>query len=136
MLQVSFINQAPATARIPRAVIYRTIKKANRFYRGRLQAKQASLVFVSRANMRKLNKNYRRQDKATNVLSFGGQTRGELGDIIICPSLARREAAADGKSLAAQINYLFIHGLLHLLGFDHHNDQAEKLMRQAEAELM
>lgn len=136
MLQVSFINQASAAGRIPRAVIYGALTKAARYYRPRLQAQRLSVVFVSGESSKKLNCRYRRKNKPTNVLSFASQVSGELGDIIICPSIAKREALTAGKSFSAQINYLFIHGLLHLLGFDHNNDKAAKLMKQAETKLM
>lgn len=135
MSPISFINQVPATARIPRAVIYKTFKKAARHHGARLLDKHLSLVFMAEGDIKKLNTDYRHKGKATNVLSFASSVKGELGDIIICPAIARAEATERGEPLAGWVNYLFIHGLLHLLGYDHNNNQAEKLMLKAEAKL-
>ncbi len=78
-----------------------------------------SLSFVSKSEMKKLNKKYRRMDKPTDVLSFNMNEGRMLGDIMICPSEARKNAKEYGSSFSAEIERLFAHGLLHLLGFDH-----------------
>ncbi len=135
MLKITFINQAATTARIPRAVICRTLKKAERLYKPQLAGRRLALVFMPNLGVKKLNYHYRGKNKPTNVLSFTTAGEGELGDIIICPAIARAEAAALGQSFGARVNYLFIHGLLHLLGFDHQTRPAEKLMAKAEAKL-
>ena len=135
MVKITFINQVAITARIPRAVICRTLKKAERLYPSRLTGQRLSLVFMAAADVKKLNSRYRGKNKPTNVLSFATTGPGELGDIIICPAMARGEAIARGESFLARVNYLFTHGLLHLLGFDHNNNTAEKQMLAAEAKL-
>ena len=73
---------------------------------------------------RELNRRWREKDAATNVLSFAGSDAGELvGDIVICAPIVEREASRDGKTSKAHWAHLFVHGLLHLLGYDH--DTAE-----------
>lgn len=134
-MKIIFINQAATTARIPRAVICATLKKAERLYKPQLAGKRLALIFMDRVDVKKLNYRYRGKNKPTNVLSFTTAGEGELGDIIICPAIARAEAAGCGESFASRVNYLFIHGLLHLLGFDHNNNKAEKSMLKAEAKL-
>ncbi|MEK7125343.1 MAG: rRNA maturation RNase YbeY [Patescibacteria group bacterium] len=135
MVKITFINQAVATARIPRAVICKTLAKAQTQHRARLGSRRVSVVFMAPAGAQKLNARYRGKNKPTNVLSFAASGAGELGDIIICPAIARSEAKERGETFAAWVNYLFIHGLLHLLGFDHNNNKAAKQMLAAEAKL-
>ena len=74
--------------------------------------------------MQELNRRWRGQDKPTNVLSFPaaedeGFERLLLGDIAIAYETMAREAEAEGKSLKAHFSHLTVHGLLHLLGYDH-----------------
>jgi len=101
-------------------------------------------MFVNDMKMRDLNFTYRGIDKTTDVLSFPqnfsfykGLQGGVLGDIIINPHKAGRQAKENGVSLQREISWLLIHGLLHLLGFDHEKNryQAEK-MRKIENELL
>lgn len=84
--------------------------------------------FVSEDEMRVLNKAHRRVNRPTDVLSFSAETlpsgvaRGEdvsLGDIVICPSYADREAARRGIEPREEYGRLFVHGCLHLAGYDH-----------------
>lgn len=82
------------------------------------------LTFVGRRAIRSLNQKYRHKDRPTDVLSFPLKERGPdgkfyLGDIIICPEVARKQAIKQGHSLLREIEILTIHGFLHLLGFEH-----------------
>jgi probable rRNA maturation factor len=101
-----------------------------------------TIALVSDAAMRRLNRIYRRKDYATDVLSFPhaearrrGGTRSApiLGDIAIATGVARRQARAQGHPLTTELRVLALHGLLHLLGYDHEKDQGE--MRRAEDRL-
>lgn len=74
--------------------------------------------------LRRLNRSYRGKDAATDVLAFeGGRGSGVLGDIVISINAAERNAAGEGHSLAEELEVLVLHGWLHLLGYDHENDQ-------------
>lgn len=78
---------------------------------------EVSLVFIGETRARALNRSTRGKSYAPNVLSFSlSPTQGE---IYICPLVAKREAKAHGFSVNGYIAYLFIHGLLHLKGYDH-----------------
>ena len=80
-----------------------------------------TLRFVDEAEGRALNRKYRERDRATNVLSFVYDDELGMygGDIVLCAPVLRREAAAQGKPLAAHCAHLVVHGMLHLQGADH-----------------
>jgi probable rRNA maturation factor len=71
--------------------------------------------------MRRLNRQYRGKNKTTDVLTFPG----ERPDIVISLEQARRQALAEGHSLATEVRYLILHGVLHALGYDHETDGGE-----------
>lgn len=72
--------------------------------------------------VRTLNHRFRGVNAATDVLSFPAGEQGQLGDIVIAAGVARRQAAAAGHSLQTELRVLALHGLLHLLGYDHEID--------------
>jgi probable rRNA maturation factor len=83
-----------------------------------------SVRIVGKARSRSLNAHYRHKDKPTNVLSFGGagsapDGRYFLGELVICAPVVAQEALAQGKTLQAHWAHMTVHGVLHLLGFDH-----------------
>ena len=91
-----------------------------------------TLRIVGAAEARRLNRTYRGQDHATNVLSFRyGTTRG---DLVLCHPVLSREARAQGKTLAAHYAHLVVHGMLHLRGFGHaRRREAERMERRERA---
>ena len=106
--------------------------------------KEISLSFVDDENIKKLNKQYLGKDKATNVLSFSLQ-EGEygdinpqiLGDIIVSVETAQSDALYGKLTIAQEIDFLIIHGILHLLGYNHENTTKKESnkMQQKEKEL-
>jgi probable rRNA maturation factor len=96
------------------------------------EAAVLTIRLVDREESRALNSRYRGKDEPTNVLSFPADLPDEislplLGDIVMCAPLVAEQAAAQGKAVDAHWAHLTIHGVLHLLGFDH------QLQEQAEA---
>ena len=85
-------------------------------------AGRATVRYVADAEARRLNREFRGKDYATNVLSFPYGGDAGLGDIVICAGVVAREARARGKPVAAHHAHLLIHGLLHLQGYDHEKD--------------
>jgi probable rRNA maturation factor len=99
---------------------------------------ELSIVLVSDAQIRKLNKLYRNKDKPTDVLSFpiGEKVEGWLilGDIVISVDTAKRQAQELGYSLEEELKRLLVHGLVHLLGYDHElGGEEEKKFFELEA---
>jgi probable rRNA maturation factor len=104
-----------------------------------------NVAVVNDRRMRALNRRFRRKDYATDVLSFpaadsdratrriGRQHGGFLGDIVIARGVAAEQARAAGHSTSVEYRLLALHGLLHLLGYDHERDNGQ--MARAEARL-
>ncbi len=92
---------------------------------------------------RSLNRRWRGKDKATNVLSFPSGSTLEciedavpLGDIVICAPVIRRETADQSKTLAAHWAHMVVHGILHLLGFDHESGRDAAVMEKLERQVL
>lgn len=102
------------------------------------------MLFTGERAMRTLNRAYRGKDASTDVLSFSfregafGHVRPELlGDIVICVPVAVRQARESGETLDGVIDRLLVHGLLHILGYDHEQGSARAAaMRRKESELL
>jgi rRNA maturation RNase YbeY len=105
---------------------------------------ELSVLFVGDRAMRTLNRRYRGKDKTTDVLSFSlregafSQVQPEiLGDIVIAVPTAARQAAEAGHTLGREIDVLLVHGLLHLLGYNHElSDDEERRMKRRELQLL
>ncbi|MBL0143650.1 MAG: rRNA maturation RNase YbeY [Betaproteobacteria bacterium] len=94
-----------------------------------------TLRYVAQAEGRRLNREFRGKDYATNVLTFifDDSPAGILeGDIVICSPVVAREAREQKKAVAAHHAHLLVHGLLHLQGFDHESDEDAARMEQRE----
>jgi len=92
-----------------------------------------TIAIVPDGRVQQLNRRYRRTDTATDVLSFPSDERGYLGDVVIAAGMARRQAQQAGHSLQRELRVLALHGLLHLLGYDHERDAGR--MARVEARL-
>ncbi len=92
-----------------------------------------TVAIVSDEEVCRLNRRYRRKNKATDVLSFSSGVSGELGDVVIAAGVARRQAREAGHAIYVEHRILALHGLLHLLGYDHDGDDGR--MARLEARL-
>ena len=110
---------------------------------------EISLSFVDEEKIRQLNKDFRSIDRVTDVLSFPiedffNEDRENileksylmLGDVVICLDVARKQADDLGHSFEREVMYLTCHSILHLLGYDHIEDDDKKIMRAKEKEVM
>lgn len=102
---------------------------------------EVTIRLVDEAESRELNHTYRAKDKPTNVLSFPfeappGIELPLLGDLIICRQVVEAEAADQEKTLEAHWAHMVIHGSLHLLGYDHIEDDEAEEMESLETEIM
>ncbi|MEN4788015.1 rRNA maturation RNase YbeY [Pantoea agglomerans] len=102
---------------------------------------EVTVRLVDEAESHELNLTYRGKDKPTNVLSFPfeappGIELPLLGDLIICRQVVEQEAAEQGKSVEAHWAHMVVHGTLHLLGYDHIEDDEADEMEGLETEIM
>lgn len=88
------------------------------------RAESLGVRFVGDREMRRVNRQFRAKDQATDVLSFPGED-GHLGDILVSVPTARRQAAAAGRGMDRELKTLLLHGVLHCLGYDHETDEGE-----------
>jgi probable rRNA maturation factor len=90
---------------------------------------EISIAIVGPSEIRKLNRRYRKKDRPTDVLSFG-KVRDEMPEIIICPD----EVEKNGENFKKEMAEVVIHGVLHLLGYDHEKkkENAEKMFKKQE----
>jgi len=98
---------------------------------------EVSVLLTDDSQVQELNRDYRQQDKPTNVLSFAALDEDSplppdgpilLGDVIVAFQTTEREAVEEGKSFADHFSHLVVHGVLHLLGYDHlEDDEAEEM---------
>ena len=113
---------------------------------GRIREADLAIRLVGQAEGRALNRHYRGKDRATNVLSFPadldgiqlpeGVTLPLLGDIVLCAPVVAKEAAEQRKPLGAHYAHLTVHGVLHLLGWDHQDEREAQAMEQLEREIL
>ena len=106
---------------------------------------ELGIVITDDETLRRLNREYAGEDHATDVLSFSLR-EGEpfaapdavdrLGEVIISYETAERQAREAGRPVEAEIEHLLVHGVLHLLGYDHAQPEEERTMRAREAELL
>ncbi|MBV7315887.1 rRNA maturation RNase YbeY [Shewanella sp. NIFS-20-20] len=102
---------------------------------------ELTVRIVEEAESQSLNRDYRGKDKSTNVLSFPfeappGIELPLLGDLVICAKVVENEALEQNKALQAHWAHMVIHGCLHLLGYDHINDDEAEEMESLETELI
>jgi probable rRNA maturation factor len=128
------------------AVIQRAIAAAAEAVDDDVAGAEVAVMLTDDAGIRTLNANWRGIDKPTNVLSFpalqpeGGRRPGEaprmLGDIAIAYETMRREADEEQKPFAHHLSHLAVHGFLHLVGYDHENDDDAEEMEALEQEIL
>lgn len=103
---------------------------------------ELSLELVGDGRMRRLNRQYRKKDRTTDVLAFAMRESASpvsalLGDVVISMPMARRQAKEGGRSLSEELAWLLVHGVLHLCGYDHERSDAEaRRMKRREQSLM
>ena len=133
------VNYAAPRAGVPAAVSFR--KWVAAALNGRIREADLAIRIVDEREGQALNRHYRGKDYATNVLSFPaelpeGVKLPLLGDLVICAPVVAREAAEQGKPVAAHYAHLTVHGVLHLLGWDHEHDKDAEAMEQLEREVL
>lgn len=105
--------------------------------KGRLESAEVVIRVVDEEESQRLNRDFRDKDKATNVLSFPFEVPAQvesthIGDLVICAPVVIREAAEQQKPAADHWAHMVVHGLLHLLGYDHQDEEEAEEMESLE----
>ena len=100
-----------------------------------LKKKRVDVVLVGRVRMRTYNREFRNKDYATDVLSFPDSEQ-PLGDLIICPQVVRAHARRYGNTYRSELIFVLIHGVLHLLGYNHMQPAQRAIMERKERQLL
>ena len=96
----------------------------------RLPPESFSAVLVSDRRIRELNRRYRKRSAATDVLSFPLRENGYLGEVVVSAPTARRQARRYRHRVEEEVKLLLLHGVLHLIGYDHETDRGQMTRRE------
>lgn len=135
LVDLTLVNQSSVT--IPRkflvdwvnavALEIQSLKsKDKRVTRLQWSGAELTIAFLDPEQAKELNKMYRERDYATDVLSFGDPAPGVLGELAICPQVVQQQAREHGLTFQQELGYMVLHGILHLLGFDHEKSKREE----------
>jgi len=102
----------------------------------KVRADNMTVLLTNDEHIRALNAQFRGKHKSTNVLSFPAKAAGYLGDVAIAFGVASREAESDGKTLMDHVTHLTVHGVLHLLGYDHEKPHEAEIMEALETDIL
>ena len=133
-LRLSYQRACAAEELPPRAAVLRWTRAA--LWEGEAQV---TVRFVDAEEGRELKRRFRGKDYATNVLSFVydlPEEAGLMGDLVLCAPVVAREAAEQGKPLAAHYAHLIVHGMLHLQGYDHEDEAQAAEMEALERDVL
>ncbi|MEK7085511.1 MAG: rRNA maturation RNase YbeY [Patescibacteria group bacterium] len=143
MLKFGFINET--REKVDKAFFKKYVDRLYKILKARIDKKilrrdgKIDLVLIGDKQIKALNKEYRGKDSPTDVISFAyleviefKKVQGDVivGDIFISVDTAKRQAKENGHDLKKEFGILFVHGLLHLFGFDHKNDKEEAEMER------
>ena len=134
-MKINFFNETNDNIREYQRVIRDVFKTIN-------SKKEFNVIFVDENEIKRINNEFRHIDKVTDVISFAliddneiVQTN-ELGDVFICVNKAKSQALEYGHSEKRELSFLTVHGLLHLLGYDHMTKDEEKVMFSMQEEIL
>jgi probable rRNA maturation factor len=123
-------KQLPGIVRLTRDTVHATVREAG------IADAEISVVLASDAAVRALNQRWRSKDAPTNVLSFASGEPHLLGDIVLAFETVAREAHEQGKPFAHHLRHLIVHGVLHLLGYDHDRPRDATRMENRERHIL
>ncbi len=134
-MKVNFFNETDTNVKEYQKLINRIFKPCG-------SKKEFNIIFVTKDEIKRINNEFRKTDKVTDVISFALcddediiQTN-ELGDIFICVDRAIEQAADYGHSITREMAFLAVHGYLHLCGYDHMTPEDEKVMFQKQDDIL
>ncbi len=134
-MKINFFNETSLETKNFEKLIRRVFKKQK-------NKKIFSVIFVDDDKIQEINRDYRKLDRVTDVISFAlcddpeNELTDELGDVFIDLSQAFRQASEYGHSIDREVAFLAVHGYLHLCGYDHMTKEEEEIMFQKQEEIL
>ena len=134
-MKINFFNQSSLRTRAYEKLITKVFKTIN-------SKKEFNIIFVDKDEIQRINREFRKIDRVTDVISFALCDDGdiiqtkELGDIFICLDRAFEQAEEYGHSVEREVAFLSVHGYLHLCGFDHMTPEDEEVMFKKQDEIL
>lgn len=132
-MQAVFVNQSKikinetAVQSLLGVICQKLLKQKTLKNRKNLRRTEISLVFLSALKMKKINNEFRQKNYPTDVLSFASVSPESLGELIFCSVVLKRQSLQHKHSFNHEFLYMLIHGILHLLGYDHEKSKKEAL---------
>lgn len=126
-MNVLIVNEC--THSVPRKFIAGWVKQVNaelkkrRILKTKEGARELTLVFLEKKPAQKINQEFRGKAYATDVLSFDSMDSGSWGELILCPEVLKKQAKEHKLSYQKELGYMLLHGILHLLGYDHETNE-------------
>lgn len=131
-----------SSVRMPRAFINKWCNEIYSYLRKKkikshlYQNQIVTIVFLDLSSAKSINLKYRKKNYATDILSFEGDGVEALGELVLCPQVLKKQAQEHSLSFSEELGYMLIHGILHLLGYDHEKNQREaKIMFQLQDDM-
>lgn len=128
-MRILVINQS--SVRAPRKFIERWSSRLEKeflkrkIFSKKTAAKELTLVFLNPPEAKATNRQFRGKNYATDVLSFEGMAADSLGELILCPQVLQKQAREHDLKYQEELGYMILHGVLHLLGYDHETGAAD-----------
>ncbi|KHD87827.1 MAG: rRNA maturation factor [Bdellovibrio sp. ArHS] len=128
-MQVLIVNESKHA--VPRKFIARWMQdlerelKKRRVLKASHAQKELTLVFLDKGPAKKINYEFRGKDYATDVLSFDSMEPTSFGELVMCPEVLKKQAREHGLSFQHELGYMLLHGVLHLLGYDHETNEKD-----------
>lgn len=122
-IQIRSIGQKKMQRRLDQVLHFLKTKKIRN--KSKLKVSELTVVWLSAAQMKKINFQFRKKNKPTDVLSFLSQDPNSLGELLLCPEILQKQAKQFKHSFEIETVTMIVHGLLHLLGYDHERSAAE-----------
>ena len=145
MNQIGMFNETDVELKKEKKMIQKLVKEVLK--EEKVRNAECNIIFVDNEKIHEINREYRHIDRVTDVISFALEDEMEnepsaqydmrvLGDIYISVDRAKEQALEYGHSFLREICFLAIHGMLHLLGYDHQTTEDEKIMFQKQEEVL
>lgn len=128
-MDITFYNQTEENTEQAEVLIKRIFEQVD-------TKEEMSVIFLTSDAIKTMNRDYRGIDKVTDVISFPDKEDDYIGDIFICLDRAKEQASDYNHSIEREIGFLSVHGYLHLLGYDHHTEEDEKVMFTKQEEIL